>query len=60
MTPLLAVNARKCCLPSVALAIALAGFVTVAMAQTADELIAKNLDAKGGLAQIMAIKSRCV
>jgi hypothetical protein len=57
MTPLFAANVRKCRPTVVALAIALAGLAIPATAQTADELIAKNLEAKGGLAQIMTIKS---
>lgn len=53
MSSFLAVNAWKCSLA----AIAITGSALAATAQTADELIAKNLDAKGGLTQIKAITS---
>lgn len=53
MSSLFAANAWKYRL----VAIAIAGSALAATAQTADELIAKNLDAKGGLAQIKAITS---
>jgi hypothetical protein len=48
-----AVNALKCTM----VAIAVAASAIATSAQTADELIAKNLEAKGGLAQIKAIKT---
>jgi hypothetical protein len=48
-----AMNPWKCTL----VAIAVAASALPTKAQTADELIAKNLDAKGGLAQVKAIKT---
>jgi hypothetical protein len=42
---------------AIAVVTAIAGCNLPAAAQTADELIAKNIEAKGGLAQIMAIKT---